>query len=116
MVLRSRSASARRRSLVPDGPIYILPIPVADRDVFATGLAILREWAGNALLSKPTSTLNGRCSPSSSGLPTNASAVRRCRGCSTEADAERQPIEGQFRRMTPGVAALLQDWYVPTSG
>ena len=33
-----------------DETIYILPIPVGDRQVLETGLAILREWAGNALL------------------------------------------------------------------
>jgi zinc protease len=33
-----------------DETIYILPIPVGDRRVLETGLAILREWAGNALL------------------------------------------------------------------
>ena len=33
-----------------DETIYILPIPVGNREVLATGLAILREWAGNASL------------------------------------------------------------------
>jgi len=33
-----------------DETIYILPIPVGDRPVFENGLAILREWAGNASL------------------------------------------------------------------
>ena len=33
-----------------DETTYILPVPVGDRQVFETGLAILREWAGNALL------------------------------------------------------------------
>src|SRR3954465_9684062 len=33
-----------------DETIYILPIPVGDHQVLETGLAILREWAGNALL------------------------------------------------------------------
>jgi zinc protease len=33
-----------------DETIYILPVPVGDRQVLQTGLAILREWAGNALL------------------------------------------------------------------
>ena len=35
-----------------DETIYILPIPVGDRQVLETGLAILREWAGNALLAE----------------------------------------------------------------
>lgn len=33
-----------------DDTIYVLPIPVADPKVLDTGLAILREWAGNALI------------------------------------------------------------------
>jgi zinc protease len=33
-----------------DETIYVLPIPVADRALVETGLAILREWAGNVLL------------------------------------------------------------------
>src|SRR6476620_10289809 len=33
-----------------DETIYILPVPVGDHQVLDTGLAILREWAGNALL------------------------------------------------------------------
>ena len=33
-----------------DETIYILPLPVGNREVLETGLAILREWAGNALL------------------------------------------------------------------
>ncbi len=33
-----------------DETIYILPVPVGNHQVLDTGLAILREWAGNALL------------------------------------------------------------------
>jgi zinc protease len=33
-----------------DETIYILPIPVGDPQVLETGLQIVREWAGNALL------------------------------------------------------------------
>ena len=33
-----------------DETIYILPIPAGNRQVLETGLAVLREWAGNALL------------------------------------------------------------------
>ena len=33
-----------------DETIYILPIPTGNREVLETGLAILREWAGNASL------------------------------------------------------------------
>jgi zinc protease len=35
-----------------DETIYILPVPVGDPQVLETGLAILREWAGNALLNE----------------------------------------------------------------
>src|SRR3954451_18071689 len=35
-----------------DETIYILPIPTGDRPVFENGLAILREWAGNASLNE----------------------------------------------------------------
>ena len=73
-----------------DETIYILPIPVGDREVFATGLAILREWAGNALLNDADiDSERGR----GAGGAEERTGGRRTRPASDDAaDVQREPL------------------------
>ncbi len=103
-----------------DETIYILPIPVADRDVFATGLAILREWAGNALLNDADidSERAVVLAELRSGLAADERVRRQTmpRMFNGSRYAERQPIgtEQSLRRMTPeSLRHFYKDWYRP---
>ena len=103
-----------------DETIYILPIPVGDRDVFATGLAILREWAGNALLNDADidSERAVVLAELRSGLAADERVRRQTmpRMFNGSRYAERQPIgtEQSLRRMTPeALRRFYKDWYRP---
>ena len=105
-----------------DETIYILPIPVGDREVFATGLAILREWAGNALLNDADvdSERAVVLAELRSGLAADERVRRQTmpRMFNGSRYAVRQPIgtEQSLRRMTPeALRRFYKDSYVPTS-
>ena len=72
-----------------DETIYILPIPVGDHHVLETGLAILREWAGNALAQRGghrhRAGRRARRAAQRRRPPRSGCAARRCRACSTAA-------------------------------
>ena len=103
-----------------DETIYILPIPVGDRGVLETGLAILREWAGNALLDD--TDINTERGVVLAELQSGQAAEERVRRQSMprmfndSRYATRIPIgtSRSLRTMTPdALRRFYHDWYRP---
>jgi zinc protease len=103
-----------------DETIYILPIPTGDRQVLETGLAILREWAGNALLNE--ADIDNERGVVLAELRSGEAAEARVRRQTIprmfngSRYAERLPIgtERSLRTMTPAaLRRFYRDWYRP---
>ena len=103
-----------------DETIYILPIPVGDRQVLETGLAILREWAGNALLAE--TDINTERGVVMAELRSGQAAEERVRRQTMprmfngSRYASRSPIgtERSLQTMTPdALQRFYKDWYRP---
>ena len=103
-----------------DETIYVLPIPVGNREVFETGLAILREWAGNALLTD--ADIEAERGVVLAELRSGHAAEERVRRqmllrmFNGSRYAARLPIgtERSLRAMTPDVLRrFYRDWYRP---
>ncbi len=103
-----------------DETIYVLPIPVGNRDVLETGLAILREWAGNALLTD--ADIEAERGVVLAELRSGHAAVERVRRQTLlkmfngSRYAARLPIgtERSLRTMTPdALRRFYRDWYRP---
>jgi zinc protease len=103
-----------------DETIYILPIPVGDRRLLDTGLAILREWAGNALLddadidTERGVVLAELRSGQAAGQRVQRQTMPRLFNGSRYAD--RLPIGtvGSLQAMTPeALRRFYRDWYRP---
>ena len=73
-----------------DETIYILPIPVGNHEVLDTGLAILREWAGNALLTD--ADIDTERAVVLAELRSGQAAEERVRRQIAAADVQRQPL------------------------
>ena len=104
-----------------DETIYILPIPVGDRGVLETGLAILREWAGQRPARRRRHQHRAR-----RGARRAAERPGRRRARAPADDAahvQRQPIRdtdsdrhraAASRTMTPdALRRFYHDWYRP---
>ena len=103
-----------------DETMYILPIPVADRTLLDTGLAILREWAGNALLTDADieSERGVVLAELRSGEASDARVRQQTmpRMLNGSRYASRIPIgtEQSLRTMTPdALRRFYRDWYRP---
>jgi zinc protease len=103
-----------------DETIYILPLPVGDRAVFDNGLAILREWAGNALLTDVDieAERNVVLAELRSGQAAEERVRRQTlpRMFNGSRYAARLPIgtERSLRTMTPdALRRFYRDWYRP---
>jgi zinc protease len=103
-----------------DETIYILPLPVGDKAVFENGLAILREWAGNALLTD--ADIDGERNVVLAELRSGAAAEERVRRQTLprmfngSRYAERLPIgtERSLREMkADALRRFYRDWYRP---
>ena len=103
-----------------DETIYILPLPVGNREVLETGLAILREWAGNALLTD--ADIEAERGVVLAELRSGQAAEERVRRQSlprlfnNSLYAARLPIgtESSLRTMTPdALRRFYRDWYRP---
>ena len=103
-----------------DETMYILPIPVADPALLDTGLAILREWAGNALLtdadieSERGVVLAELRSGEASDARVRSQTMPRVLNGSRY--ASRIPIgtEASLKTMTPdALRRFYRDWYRP---
>ena len=103
-----------------DETIYILPIPVGNRQVLETGLAILREWAGNALLAE--TDINTERGVVMAELRSGQAAEERVRRQTMprmfngSRYASRSPIgtERSLQTMTPdALRRFYKDWYRP---
>ena len=104
-----------------DETIYILPIPVGDRQVLETGLAILREWAGNALLAD--ADIDTERGVVMAELRSGQAADERVRRQTMPAHVQRQPrtpsrspigTERSLQTMTPdALRRFYKDWYRP---
>ena len=103
-----------------DETIYILPIPVGDRQVLETGLAILREWAGNALLAD--ADIHTERGVVMAELRSGQAADERVRRQTMprmfngSRYASRAPIgtERSLQTMTPdALRRFYKDWYRP---
>ena len=103
-----------------DETIYILPLPVGNREVLETGLAILREWAGNASLTD--ADIDAERGVVLSELRSGQAAEERVRRQSlprifnNSRYAARLPIgtESSLRSMTPdALRRFYHDWYRP---
>src|SRR5829696_2679968 len=103
-----------------DETIYILPIPVGDRQVLETGLAILREWAGNALLAE--TDINTERGVVMAELRSGQAAEERVRRQTMprmfngSRYASRSPIgtTHSLQTMTPdALRRFYHDWYRP---
>ena len=73
-----------------DETIYILPVPVGNRQVLDTGLAILREWAGNALLTD--ADIDTERAVVLAELRSGAGRRQRVQRQIDAADVQRQPL------------------------
>ncbi len=103
-----------------DETIYILPIPTGDRPVFENGLAILREWAGNASLNEADidSERNVVLAELRSGQAAEERVRRQTlpRMFNGSRYATRLPIgtERSLRTMTAdALRRFYRDWYRP---
>jgi zinc protease len=103
-----------------DETIYILPLPVGDKAVFENGLAILREWAGNASLTDADieSERNVVLAELRSGQAAEERVRRQTlpRMFNGSRYAARLPIgtERSLRTMTPdALRRFYRDWYRP---
>jgi zinc protease len=103
-----------------DETIYILPIPTGDKAVFENGLAILREWAGNALLNDADidSERNVVLAELRSGQAAEERVRRQTlpRMFNGSRYASRMPIgtERSLRTMTAdALRRFYRDWYRP---
>lgn len=103
-----------------DETIYVLPIPVGDRQVLQTGLAILREWAGNASLTD--TDIEAERGVVLAELRSGQAAEERVRRQSLprmlngSRYAARLPIgtEQSLRALTPALLRrFYRDWYRP---
>lgn len=103
-----------------DETIYVLPIPVGNREVLATGLAILREWAGNASLTD--ADIEAERGVVLAELRSGQAAEERVRRQTLprmfngSRYAARLPIgtERSLRAMTPdALRRFYRDWYRP---
>ena len=103
-----------------DETIYVLPIPVGNREVLETGLAILREWAGNALLTD--ADIEAERGVVLAELRSGQAAEERVRRQTLlrmfngSRYAARLPIgtERSLRTMTPdALRRFYRDWYRP---
>jgi zinc protease len=103
-----------------DETIYILPIPTGDHAVFENGLAILREWAGNASLNEADidSERNVVLAELRSGQAAEERVRRQTlpRMFNGSRYAARLPIgtERSLRTMTAdALRRVYRDWYRP---
>ncbi len=103
-----------------DETTYILPVPVGDPQVLQTGLAIVREWAGNALLTD--ADIEGERGVVLAELRSGEAADMRVRQQTMprmfngSRYAERMPIgsERSLTHMTPdALRRFYRDWYRP---
>jgi zinc protease len=103
-----------------DETIYVLPIPVGDPQVLETGLQIVREWAGNALLLD--ADINSERAVVLAELGSGQAAEERVqrqalpRMFNNSRYAARLPIgtAHSLRTMTPdALRRFYHDWYRP---
>lgn len=103
-----------------DETTYLLPIPLGDPALLENGLAILREWAGNALLTNEDieSERGVVLAEMRSGEASDARVRQQTlpRMLNGSRYASRQPIgtEQSLRTMTPdALRRFYRDWYRP---